>query len=91
MTHAGVEEARPFFEATERIPRSVELPWHRHDVGVPVVLHRPHIGSAERLGSCLEANAVARRGHTRDLPAHAIEPVKIHDDTAILVVDVYVG
>ena len=91
VTHLAVEEERPCLESTERIPRPVELSGHRHDVGVPVMPKRPHVRPSERFGPGLEVDAVAGRGHARALSAHPLEPVEIHDNAAILVVDVHVG
>ena len=91
MPHVAVEEERPFLEATERVARAVELPGHRHDVGVSGVLKGTHICPTEGFGPRLEVNAVAGGRHARALPAHVLESVKIHDNATTLVVDMHVG
>ena len=90
MPHVRVEQAGALLEAAERIARAVELPRHRHDVGVAVVRERPHVAPAEPFRAGLEVDAVTREGDPRHLRRDAVEAVVVHDDAPVGIVDVNV-
>jgi hypothetical protein len=80
VAHVGVEQYRARLEALEAIRRAVELPRHGEPVGHAAMLKDTKVGTAENLRPRAEIDAVARRGHARDLMADALQPMKIHDD-----------
>lgn len=93
MTHVARKEARAPLEVGEPVAGAVEDPRLRDRVPVVIdVAEGSKVGSAQKLGSSLEVDAVRReRDPGRLTPSVGQEPVEVHPDTACGEVDVHVG